>query len=365
VIDEAAAKWHFQTLRWRLAPPSRPLLVSRSTNRPPRSPYLAIGPHSPAILRVRVACRAAVPALLLAACATATPVVRGGGVPSPADSATAATLAAERGREAAGRRTVAVPPFRVGSDSSLGPLGFALADFLATDLSRSTRLQLVERSRLVEVMRELALADSGTLDSAVVLRSGRIVQARELLLGALDTLPGGELRLSVRVADVATGLVAQALDARAPVRDVLAAEKALAFRLFEVLGVTLSPAERTLVEERPTSSGEALLAYGRGVQAELTGDPRAAAGEYLRAARLDPSFRLATDRAAGVTRRLGAAAAALIPGVRGVEAPVMGVVDRINRPLDLITTQSRPLPGPGDPAFPTTLVTVVIVIQRP
>jgi TolB-like protein len=284
----------------------------------------------------------------------------------PVDSATAAAVAAEQGRSAAALRTVAVPPFRVlGGDSTLVPLSFALADFLATDLARSARLQLVERARLGELLRELALTGDGGVDSVSAPRAGRLLAARELLLGALDTLPGGELRLSIRIADVGTGVVAQSLDARAPRRDILAAEKALAFRLFEQLGVTLTPAERARVEERPSGNGEAVLAYGRGVQAELQGDLRAAAGAYLQASRIDPSFRQATERAATMTRALGATASALIPGIRGLEAPVTGVVDRLNRPLDLITTLSRPLLGPADPAFPTTLVTVVIVIQRP
>jgi len=313
--------------------------------------------------------RAAVAVMLLASTACAGAARTAGTAPSPAaDSLAAATMAAERGRTADGSgrvRTVAVPPFRQPQgDTLLGPIAHALADFLATDLSRSPRLQLVERARLGEVLRELALVEGGRVDSATAPRLGRLLAARELLLGAVDTL-GGELRLTVRVADVATGVLREAIDARAPVRDILAAEKALALRLFDALGVSLSPAERARVDERPTNDGAALVAYGRGVQAELAGDPAAAAREYLRASRVDPGFRLAGERASLLTRRLGVTASALVPELRGLDAPVMGVVDRLNRPLDLITTQSRPVHGPGDPAFPTTLVTVVIIIQRP
>lgn len=334
---------------------------------PVRGMPLSLLPARPSSGAIRTRARVLVPAfaLLVAGC-SASPAGRATTAATPADSATAAAVAAERARSTSGARTVAVPPFRVlGGDSSLVPLSFALADFLATDLARSARLQLVERARLGELLRELALTGDGRIDSASAPRAGKLLAARELLLGSLDTLPGGELRLSVRLADVGTGVVAQALDARAPRRDILAAEKAIAFRLFEQLGVTLTPAERSQVEERPSSSAEALLAYGRGVRSELEGDLRSAAGAYLQATRLDPNFRLAGERAALATRALGSTASALIPGIRGLEAPVSGVVDRLNRPLDLVTTLSRPLLGPADPAFPTTLVTVVIVIQRP
>jgi hypothetical protein len=40
-------------------------------------------------------------------------------------------------------------------------------------------------------------------------------------------------------------------------------------------------------------------------------------------------------------------------------------VDRVNHPIDLITSLSRPVGGPGDPSFPSTIVTVVVTVTRP
>lgn len=286
---------------------------------------------------------------------------------APADSAARAALAAEQGLAASGN-ALGVAPFRIGSrDPSYVALGFALADLLTTDLARSSQLQLVERSRLGEVLRELDLASSGRVDSATAPRVGRLVQARRLLLGGLDSLPGGEFRLSARVADIAEGTIEQAVDARAPLADALSAEKALAFRIFDALGVTLTPAERALIETRPTNNPAALQAYGRGVSAEWSGEWRRAQAEFERAAAVDPGFRVATDRAvfARATADAATRTASLLPGLRAVDGPVIGVVDRLNRPLDYITTRSRPFGGAGDPAFPGTLVMVVITIRRP
>jgi TolB-like protein len=284
------------------------------------------------------------------------------------DSAAAAAIANERGALTGSPQALGVTPFRLNSnDQTLTSLGFALADLLTTDLSRSAQLRLVERSRLGEVLRELDLAKSGRVDSATAPRVGQLLRARRLLLGSLDTLPNGELRLSVRIADVETGLIEQALDARAPLEEVLAAEKAVAFRMFEALGITLTPAERARVEARPTLSVAALAAYGKGVQAELQGDPKQAIDEFRRASILDPAFRAAVDRV-GQNKTITQNATNMsteLRGLRGLEAPVSGVVDRLNRPLDVVTTQARPAGGAGDPAFPSTLVTVVIIIQRP
>jgi hypothetical protein len=276
----------------------------------------------------------------------------------------AATLAGSEG-------VIGIPPFSVApGDSALAPLGFALADLLATDLSRSARVQLVERARLGEVLRELDLAAAGRVDSATAPRVGRILQARRLLVGSIGTAPGDRntLRLGVRVADVPTGVLAQTIDARAPLDDVLAAEKALVLRIFDALGVVLAPSERAAVEERPTANLAALLAYGRGVQRQLDGDFRGAQDEFRRARRLDPSFRAARERgeqARALSESGSTGSPVSIPGVRAVDAAVAGTLDRLNRPLDLLTTVVRSAGSAGDPSFPSTIATVVIRVTRP
>ncbi len=302
----------------------------------------------------------------LAACASAPAAA-----PTPATGADAAAIARERAAGTlAGAGVIGIPPFAVNTrDTTLAPLGFALADLLATDLSRSARVTLVERTRLGEVLRELDLAQAGRVDSATAPRVGRILQARRLLVGSVGTVgDASTLRLGVRVADVGSGALTQAIDARAPLNDVLAAEKELALRLFETLGIVLTPAERRVVEERPTRNLAALLAYGRGVQRQLDGDFRGALEEFRRARRLDPSFRAARDRGdqARALSESGATGSPVsIPGVRAVDAAVAGTLDRLNRPLDYITSVVRATGSPADPAFPSTVATVVIRVTRP
>ena len=289
-------------------------------------------------------------------------------VRSGADSATAAALAREQASGSTTSAAIGIPPFQLLSKTDVNAtLGYAIADLLTTDLSRSSKVTLVERSRLSEVVRELDLARSGRIDSATAPRAGKLMRANRLVLGSIDTLVGGEVRLGLRVADVETGALNAPLDVRAPVSEILAAEKALAFRLLEVLGVTLTPAERVAIEAHQTTSLEALSAYGRGVQAELLGDRRRAINEFERAFVVDPNFGQARDRATDVRTRAARTgeAPSVMPGIRTIDAPVTGAVDRLNRPMDIITSLSRPLGGPGDPSFPSTIVTVVITVNRP
>ncbi|MCU0635741.1 MAG: hypothetical protein MUE41_12770, partial [Gemmatimonadaceae bacterium] len=151
----------------------------------------------------------------------------------------------------------------------------------------------------------------------------------------------------------------------APLRDVLAAEKAVAFRLFDALGVVLTPAERALVDARPTQNLAALVAYGRGLEAELNGDRRRATQEYQRALEVDPAFTNARERLGSARAIARTDAPGLLPGLRPANPALAETVDRLNRPLDFVTSLTRPTGGPSDPAFPSTVVTVVITIRRP
>jgi TolB-like protein len=231
-----------------------------------------------------------------------------------ADSTARTALAAERALGAdAAARTIAVLPLAVRSaDTTLAPLGYAIADLFATDLARSRHLAVVERARLSEVTRELDLGASGVVDSATVPRAGRLLGAQRLVVGSVVDRGRGEFGVEVRIASSTDGRVERALSARAPLREILAAERALALRVYEALGVTLTPAERETVERAPAPTLSALLAYGAGVRDESRGDVASAALHYDDAARLDAAFaraREARARLGGVASRGGARAA--------------------------------------------------------
>lgn len=294
-----------------------------------------------------------------------------GAAPRAGDAAPAAAESRQLSAEQLAtvrRGAVGIPPFSAGTrDTSLIPLAFALADLVATDLSRSARVTIVERARLGEVLRELDLAGSGRVDSATAPRVGRLVSAERLVFGSVDALDARTVRIGARIGDVTSGAVTTAVDARAPLAEILAAEKELVFRLFEALGVQLSPKERAKVEQQPTKNLEALLAYGRGVQRTYEGDFRGASQAFRDAFRLDPGFSGARTREVE-SRSIGAMGTPIpvaVPGVRALDAAISTTVDRLNRPLDLVTNVTRAVSTAADPAFPGTQATIVITINRP
>ncbi len=304
--------------------------------------------------------------LWLAACASSPPE----GV-SPkrqeAEQAAKDAIANERALDVAtlAPQSLGIPPFEVAaSDTTLTALGYGLADLLTTDLARSGQLQVVDRLRLDAVLREIDLVESGRVDTATAPRVGRLVQARRLVLGDLTETPAGGLAIDAQVADVASGEVREAVAASAPLADILQAEKELAFRLFDQLGVTLTPAERGLVEQQPTKNIAALLAYSRGVRFEAEGRFGEARDAYQQAVQLDPGFQGAQEHLESV----GGEPAPAGPGPQiaaGVDGLADKVVSGINGPfLSPLGSQLIAPPGAGgdDLALPAT---VIITIERP
>lgn len=202
-------------------------------------------------------------------------------------------------------RTVAVFPFElVAADSTLQPLGRALAELLTTDLAQTSRLTVLERARMQLLVDELKLDAGGRVDPATAARGGRLLGAERVVDG---TVSGGEarLQLAAAVVQVGSGVAtpgAPASGAAVTTADALSRffdmEKQLAFGLYSSLGVQLTAAERERVNQRPTENLQAILAYGRGLEAEDRGAFAEAARQYLRAARLDPGFAEARRRAA-------------------------------------------------------------------
>jgi TolB-like protein len=316
-------------------------------------------------LRLTVWC-----AWALIGCHAATP---GGVTPErrAAEEAARRAIATEQGFDASSLapHSVGVPPFDVAiQDTMLSPLGYGLADLLMTDLARSANLQVVDRLRLDAVLQEIRLVEAGRVDTTTGPRVGRLIRARQLVLGGLSQRSAGELAIDARIADVTTGEVRTAVSATAKLEDILRAEKELAFELFDQLNVSLTPAERAAVEQLPTKNVAALLAYSRGVRFQVEGRYEAAAREYRQAVQLDPGFQPAAERLDDVQTPSGppqtvAAAAAENEAAQSARAADV-VTDRLNGVLvSPIGNQQiiNPIVGGGLTTLPATIIITISV----
>lgn len=223
--------------------------------------------------------------------------------------------------------TVAVPPFRFnGTDETLRPLERGIADLLITDLSRSSRLTIVERDRMQALADEIRLSQSERVDAATAVRAGRLIQAGTLVNGVIQQTGAQALTLDASPVNVSSGAIGQAATANSTLEQLFDAEKRLVFQLFERMGIALTPAERQAVERRPTTNLQAFLSYSRGLQALDDGRFEDAARFFDNARSLDPGFGAATARfqaAQAATQGAEVSTATIEAGLTGGESQVV------------------------------------------
>jgi tetratricopeptide (TPR) repeat protein len=242
------------------------------------------------------------------------------------ENAAAAKLAIAQEQRLGGtpgpRTTVAVMPFRfTGSDTSLKPLERGLAELVVTDLSRSKALKVVERTQLQALLDEIQLQQTAGVSAGTGVRVGKILQAGSLVGGSISQLPTNQLNTSASVTLVQTTRAAgSGFTGQTTVEQFFALEKNLVLKMFQDLGVTLTTAERNAIEQRPTRSMAAFLAYSRGLELQDLGRFDEASRAYDNALRLDPSFGAAQQK--GQEARNASAGGAVTP--QTVEAGLRG-----------------------------------------
>jgi tetratricopeptide (TPR) repeat protein len=188
--------------------------------------------------------------------------------------------------------TVAVFPFTVPTeDAELAPLRTALAELLITDLAQTSRLRVLERTRVQEMLDELALAERAVVDDATAARAGRILAAEQLVQGRVGR--------NVEVVRL-TGAVARPgpdslqrvnpVGVEAAMRRLFDLQTQFALDVYRALGVELTNAERDRIAQRPTRNLQALLAYGLGLEAWDRDDYSTAAQQFGAAVSRDGNF---------------------------------------------------------------------------
>jgi len=142
------------------------------------------------------------------------------------------------------------------------------------------------------VLDEIRLQTSGATDSSSNVRAGKILQAGRLVQGSI-LQSGPQLRVDAAVIDVPTTRLTGSTNDDRALDQLLTLEKNIALGLFQQLGVTLTTAERNAIEQRPTRSLAAFIAFSRGLLLEDEGQFERAESFYQEAIRLDPGFNAA------------------------------------------------------------------------
>ena len=116
-----------------------------------------------------------------------------------------------------------------------------MQDLLITDLAANTKVRIVDRAHLNEILTEQKLAKDGQVDPATAVRLGKLLGAQYAITGGFMADKSGKLRLTGRTIDIETGQIIspQSLDGNA--NDVLAAISQLSAKVSSNMNLAPKP----------------------------------------------------------------------------------------------------------------------------
>ena len=200
--------------------------------------------------------------------------------------------------------TVAVAYFKsLSGEAALVPLQKGLTDMLIVDLSKVKNLRLVEQVRLQQLLEEMNLSANRLDEPKTTVRIGRLLGATSIITGAFAGLAGDRLRLDAVFLDVKTGKIAGSHYVAGELSKFFALEKQLVFAILEEMGVELTEGEQSSIQNIPTESLVAFLAYSRGLDYSDRGYYDEAAKYFQQAVIEDPHFEAARRKLADAQGR--------------------------------------------------------------
>jgi TolB-like protein len=168
------------------------------------------------------------------------------------------------------RASVAATPLAVldfdnnSGDARYDPLGKGIAAMMVTDLAGVPALQLVERSRLQDLIDEMDLQQTRHFDPATAQSVGRMVGAEYVVIGSIVAL-SPQIRLDTRIVRVATGEVVKTAQVTGRENRLFELQQKLADELLAGIEVSLSPEERERLRARQEANRieelETMLAF--------------------------------------------------------------------------------------------------------
>ncbi|MDQ7834868.1 MAG: CsgG/HfaB family protein [Humidesulfovibrio sp.] len=195
--------------------------------------------------------------------------------------------------------TLAVLPFEnnaVTDHASYGPLAQGLAAMLITDLKLAgTSLKVIERAQIAALLKEIAMGQTGMIDSGTAVQAGRLLGAQAIAFGSFMVL-GKDVRMDARIIKVETSECILASSIMGHKDDFMKLERQLAEKIAAALKVSLA--------EAPAARGgmDAAMLYSRALEALDKGDKAGAEKLFAETVAADPAYKRQVDGVLGALK---------------------------------------------------------------
>jgi TolB-like protein len=148
----------------------------------------------------------------------------------------------------AGNKVIAISYFdNTTSNSKYNSLSKGIADMLITDLSKVRDVDIVEREKLEELIKEIKLGNSSYFDQSTAQKLGKGLGASSILTGAFYILDGN-LRIDARLINVGSGKVIAADEVTGSTGDFFSLHKKLVKLLVESLKMDYNSKNQSLID---------------------------------------------------------------------------------------------------------------------
>ena len=228
------------------------------------------------------------------------------------------------------KKTVAVLYF----DNNTGkadydPLGKGIAAMMISDLGAVEEIQLVERERMQDMVKEMEAQRTRYFDSTTAVTVGKMTGAEYIVVGAFAALQP-KMRIDTRVVRVATGEIVKTAQATGDEDKFFEIEQKLAKDLVDGLGLALSPEDQARLaakqEQNRIDAVSTVLAFSQALALYDRQDFTGAAERIVPALRASPNSMLV--RAAYDEMKNRAAASAAQKAKDKVKAGLGGLLRR-------------------------------------
>jgi tetratricopeptide (TPR) repeat protein len=186
--------------------------------------------------------------------------------------------------------TVAVLQFKnLCRDTTLDWLGFGFAESLCTKLANAEGIQVVERTRLADAMKELKLQDTAIVDPKTAGKLGKVVGARYVIIGSFQKV-GSAFKADARKVEAETSIASNGVEATGTYEKVFDIQSDLALKLMESFGKKVSAEVKQEVAKPETKSITAYEFNAKGLKDTQVLNFVGAIGSFTRAIEQDPNY---------------------------------------------------------------------------
>jgi TolB-like protein len=188
-------------------------------------------------------------------------------------------------------KRIAILYFDNGSDNvELSRLRKGLADMLISDLSKIKMLNVIERARLEEILKEQKLNNSKEFDASTASKVGKLLGVQYILTGAFFDLMGS-MRMDARIIDVETGKIIKSEGIDGATNTFFDLEKKLVVKIAGGLNVDLATDKTNEAEVKQASlSYETSLLFSDGLDQMDKGENSKAIETFKKVLKKNPDF---------------------------------------------------------------------------